>query len=115
MVWVGDGVWVSIRLDSTIRLYHAYNYNHLQDVDVQPFIIKMLGKSGFIIKLLTKQFFLIELIMIKKISSTGSDKPQLSCIRITAMLVASNRLWIGTGIGVVISVPLLDSKIYLFA
>lgn len=26
------------------------------------------------------------------------------------MLVASNRLWIGTGIGVVISVPLLDSK-----
>jgi hypothetical protein len=30
------------------------------------------------------------------------------------MLVASNRLWIGTGIGVVISVPLLDSKIYLF-
>lgn len=45
--------------------------------------------------------------------STGSDKPQLSCIRITAMLVASNRLWIGTGIGVVISVPLLDSKILI--
>ncbi|XP_026812743.1 JNK-interacting protein 3 isoform X3 [Rhopalosiphum maidis] len=86
MVWVGDGVWVSIRLDSTIRLYHAYNYNHLQDVDVQPFIIKMLG----------------------------SDKPQLSCIRITAMLVASNRLWIGTGIGVVISVPLLDKGLLGF-
>lgn len=45
---------------------------------------------------------------------TGSDKPQLSCIRITAMLVASNRLWIGTGIGVVISVPLLDSKIFKY-
>lgn len=43
----------------------------------------------------------------------GSDKPQLSCIRITAMLVASNRLWIGTGIGVVISVPLLDSNLTL--
>ncbi|CAH1726033.1 unnamed protein product [Aphis gossypii] len=86
MVWVGDGVWVSIRLDSTIRLYHAYNYNHLQDVDVQPFIIKMLG----------------------------SDKPQLSCIRITSMLIASNRLWIGTGIGVVISVPLLDKGLLGF-
>jgi hypothetical protein len=48
MVWVGDGVWVSIRLDSTIRLYHAYNYSHLQDVDVQPFIIKMLGKFSSI-------------------------------------------------------------------
>ncbi|XP_050419559.1 JNK-interacting protein 3 isoform X3 [Adelges cooleyi] len=87
MVWVGDGVWVSIRLDSTIRLYHAYNYSHLQDVDVQPFIIKMLG----------------------------SDKPHLSCIRITAMLVASNRLWIGTGIGVVISVPLLDKGLLGFS
>jgi len=54
MVWVGDGVWVSIRLDSTIRLYHAYNYNHLQDVDVQPFIIKMLGKT-FVLKLINKQ------------------------------------------------------------
>lgn len=49
MVWVGDGVWISIRLDSTIRLYHAYNYSHLQDVDVQPFIIKMLGKFVSII------------------------------------------------------------------
>ncbi|XP_050539703.1 JNK-interacting protein 3 [Daktulosphaira vitifoliae] len=87
MVWVGDGVWISIRLDSTIRLYHAYNYTHLQDVDVQPFIIKMLG----------------------------SDKPHLSCIRITAMLVASNRLWIGTGIGVVLSVPLLDKGLLGFS
>lgn len=58
MVWVGDGVWISIRLDSTIRLYHAYNYNHLQDVDVQPFIIKMLGKFVFVInnKLTKLQF-----------------------------------------------------------
>lgn len=109
MVWVGDGVWVSIRLDSTIRLYHAYNYNHLQDVDVQPFIIKMLGKT-FVLLLINKQniFYYLKIVL------TGSDKPQLSCIRITSMLVASNRLWIGTGIGVVISVPLLDSKIYLF-
>lgn len=45
-----------------------------------------------------------------RIQFLGSDKPHLSCIRITAMLIASNRLWIGTGIGVVLSVPLLDSK-----
>lgn len=56
MVWVGDGVWVSIRLDSTIRLYHAYNYSHLQDVDVQPFIIKMLGK--FILHIIIFLFIL---------------------------------------------------------
>jgi len=41
---VGDGVWVSIRLDSTLRLYHAHTYQHLQDVDIEPYVSKMLGK-----------------------------------------------------------------------
>ena len=42
--WVGDGVWVSIRLDSTLRLYHAYTHQHLQDVDIEPYVSKMLGE-----------------------------------------------------------------------
>lgn len=32
-----------------------------------------------------------------------------SFVRITALLISSNRLWIGTGNGVIISVPLSDS------
>lgn len=44
MAWLGEGVWVSIRLDSTMRLYHAYTYQHLQDVDIEPYVSKMLGK-----------------------------------------------------------------------
>ncbi|XP_054274802.1 JNK-interacting protein 3-like isoform X4 [Macrosteles quadrilineatus] len=81
MSWVGDGVWVSIRLDSTLRLYHAHTYKHLQDVDIEPYVSKMLGtgKLGF------------------------------SFVRITALLISSNRLWIGTGNGVIISVPLSES------
>lgn len=43
MQWVGDGVWISIRLDSTLRLYHAHTYAHLQDVDIEPYVTKMLG------------------------------------------------------------------------
>lgn len=45
LAWVGDGVWVSIRLDSTLRLYHAYTHQHLQDVDIEPYVSKMLGRS----------------------------------------------------------------------
>jgi hypothetical protein len=44
MAWLGEGVWVSIRLDSTLRLYHAYTYQHLQDVDIDPYVSKMLGE-----------------------------------------------------------------------
>lgn len=82
LAWVGDGVWVSIRLDSTLRLYHAYTYQHLQDVDIEPYVSKMLGtgKLGF------------------------------SFVRITSMLISCNRLWIGTGNGVIISVPLSESN-----
>ncbi|XP_048488412.1 JNK-interacting protein 3 isoform X3 [Plutella xylostella] len=78
----GDGVWVSIKMDSTLRLYHAHTYQHLKDVDIEPYVSKMLGtgKLGF------------------------------SLVRITALLISSGRLWIGTSNGVVISVPLTESS-----
>uniref|UniRef100_A0A2K6RVV7 C-Jun-amino-terminal kinase-interacting protein 3 n=1 Tax=Rhinopithecus roxellana TaxID=61622 RepID=A0A2K6RVV7_RHIRO len=83
LAWIGDGVWVSIRLDSTLRLYHAHTHQHLQDVDIEPYVSKMLGtgKLGF------------------------------SFVRITALLVAGSRLWVGTGNGVVISIPLTETPL----
>ncbi|XP_067859916.1 C-Jun-amino-terminal kinase-interacting protein 4-like isoform X2 [Heptranchias perlo] len=82
LAWVGDGVWVSIRLDSTLRLYHVHTYQHLQDVDIEPYVSKMLGtgKLGF------------------------------SFVRITALMVSCNRLWVGTGNGVIISIPLTETN-----
>ncbi|KAJ8364213.1 hypothetical protein SKAU_G00130440 [Synaphobranchus kaupii] len=83
LAWIGDGVWVSIRLDSTLRLFHALTHQHLQDVDIEPYVSKMLGtgKLGF------------------------------SFVRITALLIAGNRLWVGTGNGVVISIPLTETVV----
>ncbi|XP_024120762.1 C-Jun-amino-terminal kinase-interacting protein 4 isoform X4 [Oryzias melastigma] len=82
LAWHGDGIWVSIRLDSTLRLFHARTYQHLQDVDIEPYVSKMLGtgKLGF------------------------------SFVRITALMVSCNRLWIGTGNGVIISIPLTETS-----
>uniref|UniRef100_A0AAR2KGS9 C-Jun-amino-terminal kinase-interacting protein 4 n=1 Tax=Pygocentrus nattereri TaxID=42514 RepID=A0AAR2KGS9_PYGNA len=82
LAWVGDGIWVSIRLDSTLRLFHAHTFQHLQDVDIEPYVSKMLGtgKLGF------------------------------SFVRITALMVSCNRLWVGTGNGVIISIPLSESN-----
>ncbi|XP_059804158.1 C-Jun-amino-terminal kinase-interacting protein 4-like isoform X1 [Hypanus sabinus] len=83
LAWIGDGVWVSIRLDSTLRLYHVHTYQHLQDVDIEPYVSKMLGtgKLGF------------------------------SFVRITALMVSCNRLWVGTGNGVIISIPLTETVV----
>lgn len=79
---VGEGVWVSIRLDTTLRLYHSKTYQHLQNLDIEPFITKMLG-----------------------ISNLG-----LSIVRVTSMTAANKRLWIGTGNGVVLSIPFNQSS-----
>ncbi|XP_041943206.1 sperm associated antigen 9a isoform X3 [Alosa sapidissima] len=82
LAWVGDGIWVSIRLDSTLRLFHAHTFQHLQDVDIEPYVSKMLGtgRLGF------------------------------SFVRITALMVSCSRLWVGTGNGVIISIPLSDGN-----
>ncbi|XP_030384914.1 JNK-interacting protein 3 isoform X4 [Scaptodrosophila lebanonensis] len=82
MAATGAGVWVSIRLDSTLRLYNTHTFEHKQDVDIEPYVSKMLGtgKLGF------------------------------SFVRITALMVSCNRLWIGTSNGVIISVPLAEGQ-----
>ncbi|XP_066930555.1 C-Jun-amino-terminal kinase-interacting protein 4-like [Clytia hemisphaerica] len=79
---IGDGVWVSIRLDSTLRLYNAHTYHHLQDVDIEPYVSKMLGTSKF----------------------------GFSFVRITALLLTDDRLWVGTGNGIILSVPLVSAR-----
>lgn len=74
--------FLSNRLDSTLRLYNTYTFEHKQDVDIEPYVSKMLGtgKLGF------------------------------SFVRITALMVSCNRLWIGTSNGVIISVPLTEGQ-----
>ena len=45
---LGDGVWCSIRMDSTLRLYSAVKpFSHLQDVDIEPYVSKMLSPKAF--------------------------------------------------------------------
>lgn len=41
---------------------------------------------------------------------TGTGKLGFSFVRITALLIGGNRLWVGTGNGVIISIPLTESK-----
>lgn len=43
----------------------------------------------------------------------GTGKLGFSFVRITALMVSCNRLWVGTGNGVIISIPLTESK-YIF-
>lgn len=80
MTHQGNGVWISIKLDSTLRLFHSHTHHHLQDIDMEPYVEMMLG----------------------------SGRLGFSFVRITSVLLASQRLWVGTGNGVIVSIPLSD-------
>ena len=82
MVWSGNGVWISIRLDSTIRLYHSRTMQHLQDVDIMPFLSNMLG----------------------------NERMDFLHVRITSLMIVDRKMWIGTGTGVVIATPLTNER-----
>ncbi|XP_068097162.1 C-Jun-amino-terminal kinase-interacting protein 4-like [Hyperolius riggenbachi] len=81
----GDGVWVSVRLDSILRLFHAKTGQPLQELELEPFIQRMLGASSF----------------------------GMSMTQVSALSVFSGRLWIGTACGVIVSIPFckeMDSR-----
>ncbi|XP_069804895.1 C-Jun-amino-terminal kinase-interacting protein 4-like [Dendropsophus ebraccatus] len=71
-----DGVWVSVRLDSVLRLFHPETGQPLQELELEPFIQRMLGCSSF-----------------------------KSMAQVSALSVLCDRLWVGTSCGVVVSIP----------
>ncbi|CAH2319392.1 C-Jun-amino-terminal kinase-interacting 4-like isoform X1 [Pelobates cultripes] len=71
----GEGVWVSVRLDSILRLFHAETGQLLQEVELDPFIQKMFGFVNL-------GFFMT---------------------KVSSMAVFCNRLWVGTASGIILS------------
>uniref|UniRef100_A0A8D0GTA9 Uncharacterized protein n=1 Tax=Sphenodon punctatus TaxID=8508 RepID=A0A8D0GTA9_SPHPU len=70
------GVWVSVRLQATLRLLHVETGQPLQEVELVPFITRTLGPSSLALSL-----------------------------HISALGTFGNRLWVGTSGGIVIAVP----------
>ncbi|KAG8434036.1 hypothetical protein GDO86_012411 [Hymenochirus boettgeri] len=82
MASTAEGVWVSVRLDSTLRLFHAETGQPLQELELEPFIHKMLGSS-----------------------SLG-----MSVAQVSALSIFCNRLWVGTASGVIVSIPFTSEQ-----
>nr|XP_061813427.1 C-Jun-amino-terminal kinase-interacting protein 4-like [Nerophis lumbriciformis] len=74
----GSGVWTACRLDPVLRLFDWSTGRPLQEVDVTALVTKSLGQA-----------FLA-----------------LSPLQISSLAVISGRLWVGTGGGAILSMPL---------
>ncbi|XP_059813514.1 C-Jun-amino-terminal kinase-interacting protein 4-like isoform X2 [Hypanus sabinus] len=78
----GEGVWVSMRNDSHLRLLHSHSGEILQEVELEPLIRHMFGPAPL--------------------------RPDDHLI--TTLLGHRNRLWIGTAGGTILSLPLSDER-----
>ncbi|XP_054754693.2 rho guanine nucleotide exchange factor 17-like [Lytechinus pictus] len=83
MVSCGWGVWVSLQSSAVVRLFHATTHQIMCQVDVTQTVHKMLASSDAIIR-----------------------QHKAACLRITALLVCKDLLWVGTSAGVVLTLPL---------
>uniref|UniRef100_A0A8C5S3W7 Uncharacterized protein n=1 Tax=Laticauda laticaudata TaxID=8630 RepID=A0A8C5S3W7_LATLA len=81
MAAAGGGIWISVRLETTLRLLHAETGQPLQEVELEPFISHTFGK------------WLVSL-----------------ALNISALGAFGKRLWVGTSGGTIISVPFVSGK-----
>lgn len=82
------GVWVTLKGSAHVCLYHSDTFEQLAEVDVTPPVHKMLAGSDAIIR-----------------------QHKAACLRITALLVCEELLWVGTSAGVVLTMPTSPSTV----
>ncbi|KAK8739531.1 hypothetical protein OTU49_003378, partial [Cherax quadricarinatus] len=78
MAHSGIGLWIAQQNTSTICLYHTETFRHLQDINVASNVNRVLGERGIAV----------------------------SSINVTALLASRGLLWVGTNVGVALTIPL---------
>lgn len=78
MAHSGIGLWIAQQNTSTICLYHTETFRHLQDINVASNINRVLGDRAV----------------------------PASQINVTALIASRGLLWVGTNVGVALTIPL---------
>ncbi|KRT85685.1 hypothetical protein AMK59_553, partial [Oryctes borbonicus] len=84
MAHSGIGLWISLRNSSTICLYHTETFKHLQDINIASNVMRV-TTSG---------------------SSSDCLNNNRSQVNVTALLACKGLLWVGTNVGISLTIPL---------
>ncbi|KAL5961851.1 C-Jun-amino-terminal kinase-interacting protein 4 [Taenia solium] len=77
--WTRDGVWVSIRKDVTLRLFNAFTYEPMQELNLAYIICETVGPPD--------------------------SQPPSTSTAVSTIGVSPNHLWIGTNGGHIVCIP----------
>ena len=80
MAQSGVGLWLALRNSATICLYHTETFRHLQDINIASNVSRVLAARDV-------------------------TQPQRS-IHVTALMASRGLLWVGTNVGIALTVPL---------
>nr|CDS23935.1 jnk:sapk associated protein [Echinococcus granulosus] len=83
LCWTRDGVWISIRKDFILRLFNAFTYEPMQELNLAYIIYETVGAPN--------------------------SQLQLNSMAVSAIGVSPNHLWIGTNGGHVVCVPFIQT------
>lgn len=84
MAHSGIGLWISLKHSSTICLYHTETFKHLQDINVASNVMRVTTSSG----------------------SRDCLNNNRSQVNVTALLACKGLLWVGTNVGIALTIPL---------
>ncbi|VDI64687.1 Rho guanine nucleotide exchange factor 17 [Mytilus galloprovincialis] len=83
MVTAGQGVWIAPQQSSKVLLHHATTYEFLLEVNIAHAVTQKLQSADDIIR-----------------------QHKAACLRITALLICKDLLWVGTSAGVILTIPM---------
>lgn len=86
MAHSGIGLWISLKNSSVICLYHTESFKHLQDINIASSVLKVTSSN-------------------QKHSNVNSDNNN-SSVFVTALMACKGLLWVGTNVGIALTIPL---------
>lgn len=109
------GVWVTLKGSAHVCLYHPDTFEQLAEVDVTPPVHRMLAGTDFLLPSWGRPRQGQPPGAVMLFLPPGSDaiirQHKAACLRITALLVCEELLWVGTSAGVVLTMPTTPSTI----
>ncbi|KYB25331.1 rho guanine nucleotide exchange factor 10 isoform X1 [Tribolium castaneum] len=84
MAHSGIGLWISLKHSSTICLYHTETFKHLQDINIASNVMRVTTPS----------------------SGRDCVNNNRSQVNVTALLACKGLLWVGTNVGITLTIPL---------
>lgn len=80
MAHSGVGLWIASKNSSTICLYHTETFKHLQDINIASNVLRVVCE--------------------------GQETSRAGSIYVTALMACKGLLWVGTNVGISLTIPL---------